>query len=260
MADLHQEMQELSQQIAEFKKELGRVAGGIAELESVLGPFMARFQQEVLRYHEALVSVQREIADLRAMRGDRGAKGAGEISSPLDRFSEDYVSVEEQYQRTWKGKEVPKFAGAEGLPPASPKLKAYYAEVAASLHPDLVDAPAERERRRELMQKANQAYVRRDEISLHALASAQRERSSLPAIVDERVVEQLRDQVFALEELITRLEGQHFEMRYGTVAKIKAHADAAEANGQDLLQELSIEIQDKLRLAQERLAALKASY
>jgi hypothetical protein len=258
MADLHEKMRDLSQQLAALRAKLGEVSSEYAELNSVMAPFAARFRREVLRYHDALLAVQREIADMKALKGDHIARDAGEVASPLSRFFEDYASVQEQYDRVWGGKEGPSFSGPD-LPPASPELKQYYAEVVAKNHPDLADSPAERERRSSTMQKADEAFVRRDEVTLQGMAGLHRERSNLPAIVDERVVKHLRDETHALETLIGKLEGQVFELRYGVFAKIKAYADLAQAEGQDLLQQLNREVRRDLQQAQQELSALKAS-
>lgn len=258
MAELHDKMRDLSQQLAELRAKLGEVSSEYAELNSIMAPFAARFRREVLQYHDALLAVQREIADLKAVKGDYIARDAGEVISPLSRFFEDYAPVQEQFDRLQRGKESLGLSDLD-LPPASPKLKQYYAEVVAKNHPALADTPAERERRRSTMQKANEAFIRRDEVTLHGMARLQRERSNLPAIVDERVVNDLRDEAHALETLIGKLEGQVFELRYGVFAKIKAYADQAQAEGQDLLQQLNREVRRDLQQAQQELSALKAS-
>lgn len=256
MSDYHDEMRRLSEQIAELEPELGRVAGEVAELQSVLAPFMQQFRRDVLQYYDQLVAVEREIADLRVMRGELKARDAKYTQSPLHRFSEDNPSVQEQYERVWQGKEVPKFKGPE-LSPASEKVQRFYATVVANVHPGLTEDPQERAKRAKDMKRADEAYIKRNEIALRGMAEMYRQRSNLPAIVDQRVVNELRDKFYMMEELVAQLEGQAFELRYGDVAKVKAHADAALKNGHNLLLEMGAEIQDKYYQAQSTLSALK---
>ncbi len=260
MSDLNRQMAELSRRIAELEARLGEVAGEHTELTHAMAPFLARYRKEILPYQEELNNVRREIADLKVILGDQGAKrsrGAERLTSFLP---EDYVPVQEQYERVWKGKGSPRPQDPRDpdMPPASLSLKRLYGEVVARVHPDLADTPIERARRRRLMERVEEAYLRRDKRSLEAMADAHRERSNLLAIVDEKAVKELEDRVFLLEELIHRLEGESFELRYGDIAKVKARADQASAEGRDLLRELSAELQRDLRQAQEELAGLRA--
>ena len=118
MIDLHKQMAQLSQQAAGLEERLGEVAGNLAELTSVMAPFLARFQDRILRYYDELIQAQREIADLRATRGNRSAVSAGQARTPLDRFTDQNIPVDEQYARAWQGKKAPKLEGPQNLPPA----------------------------------------------------------------------------------------------------------------------------------------------
>jgi hypothetical protein len=259
MVSLQEQMSTLSKQIARLEDRLAEVCGDVAELESVLAPFLARYQKEVLRYHQELVRVQREIADMRIVLGDRATAGPGLAESPLNRFAnEDYVPVQEQYERVWKGKRPPKPTDPRNLPPASPALKEAYRQVVAKIHPALAKTTSEQKRNKELMEKANQAYVRRDEVTLRATAQALSRQSNLPAIVDEKVVKELRDRAYMLEQLIFKLEGESFELQHGAVAKIRAFAEQAEAQGRDFLLELKAELQATLKEAQRERVRLKS--
>jgi hypothetical protein len=261
MTDLHQQMARLSQQAAGLEERLGAVAGNLAELTSVMAPFLARFQDRILYYYDDLIQAQREIADLRAARGDRSAVSAGQARTPLDRFSDQNIPVDEQYARAWQGKKVPKLEGPQNLPPVSPELKQLYTKVVARLHPKLANARAERARLRSLFSKANDAFVRRDIVSLRAMADVYCAPTSLPAIVDDRVVADLNERIQMLEMLVSEIEGQYFDLRYGLPAKIKAHAEFTWAESKrDLIAELSNEIQQQLQEAQAELITLRSRY
>lgn len=261
MTDLHQQMAQLSKQAAVLEERLGEVAGNLAELTSVMAPFLARYQDRILRYYDELIQVQREIADLRAARGDRKAVSAGQARSPLDRFVDQNISVDEQYARVWKGKKTPKLEGPRNLPPVAPELQQLYTQVVARLHPDLAVTRAERERLRSLISKANDAYVRRDMGSLRTMAGVYCAPTKLPAVVDDRVVVELHERIQMLEMLVNKIEGQYFDLRYGLPAKIKAHAELTWAEEKrDLIAELSREIRQQLQEAQSELVTLRSRH
>jgi hypothetical protein len=259
MSDLHEQMGRLSKQVAELETRLGEAAGNLAELTSIMAPFLARYQDSILHYYDELVQVQREIADLRAARGDRSAVSAGQARSPLDRFLDQNVPVDVQYARTWQGKKAPKLDGPQNLSPVTPDLKQMYAKVVAHLHPGLADTRAERERMRSLMSKANEAYVRRDVVSMQAMVDAYCTHTNLPAIVDDKVVRYQQDRIQRIEVVIGKIEGQYFDLRYGLPAKIKANAELTWAEEKrDLIAELSGEIRQQLQEAQSELITLKS--
>ncbi|MBN1313794.1 MAG: hypothetical protein JXB30_20495 [Anaerolineae bacterium] len=259
MTDLHQQMAKLSEKVSELEAHLGEMAGNLAELTTIMAPFLARYQDNILHYYDKLIRVQREIADLRAAQGDLDAVSPGQAVTPLDRFTDQNIPVDEQYARMWEGKKTPRLDGPQNLPPAAPELKQLYTKVIARLHPDLASTRSERARLRSLTSKANNCYVRRDMSALRTMADIYCEQSSLPAIVDEKVIKELRGRVQMLEMLITKIEGQYFDLRYGLPAKIKASAELVWAEEKrDLIAELSAEIRQYLREAQAELITLKS--
>lgn len=259
MTDLHYQMAQLSKQAVTLEEHLGEVAGNLAELTSVMAPFLTRYQDQILHYYDELIQAQREIADLRARQGDRDAIFAGQARTPLDRFTDQNIPVDEQYARVWQGKKAPKLRGPQNLPPVTPEFKQLYTKLVARLHPNLATTRAERARLRSLFSKANDAYVRRDMFSLRAMADVYCVPTNLPAIVDEKIVADLHERVKILEMLVNKIEGQYFDLRYGLPAKIKAHAELAWAEEKrDLIAELSAEIQQQLHEAQSELITLRS--
>ncbi len=261
MTDLHQQMAELSKQAAALEDQLGEVAGNLAELISIMAPFLTRYQDQILRYYDELIQAQREVADIRAARGDREAVVAGQARSPLDRFTDQNIPVDEQYARAWQGKKAPKLEGPQKLPPVTSEFKRLYTKVVACMHPDLATTRGERERLRSVISKANDAYVRRDMHSLRTMTEVYCVSTNLPAIVDQKVVDNLHERIQMLEMLVTKIEGQYFDLRYGLPAKIKAHAELAWAQEKrDLIAELSHEIRQQLQEAQSELVTLRSRY
>jgi len=259
MTDFHQQMADLGAQIARLEARLGEVYSEFVELSTPLIPFLVRYQTEVLRHHRALVIAQREVADARAALGDSSALGPGGAHSPLDDLLERRPpTVEEQYARASRGDDGFNPCEQPDLPPASPTVRRLYARVVAQVHPALAASSQERKRRAGLINQINAAYLYRDEVALQAAADAYAGPSHLPMVVDKKAVQAMRSRAFDLEELIIRLEGQCYDLRHGDVARLHAFACDAEANGQDLLADLSQQLQRELERTTTELAELRS--
>jgi TolA-binding protein len=258
MADLSQQMASLSRQISQLETRLGELSGDIAELRLDMDPFLKRYRTEVLDHEEELVKVEREIADVKATLGDRDARSRRASNAAFDHLPENYVSVDEQYRRVWKGESPARPTGPRDLPPATLTLKKLYAEVIALIHPQLTHDPRERERRNVFLEGVNEAYIRRNQPALQAMLDAHKNRSNLPAVVDESVVKQLRDQIVDMEILIGELEGDHYELRYGEMAQAKAEVDKAALADRDLIAEMNATIKRNIAQAKQELADLRA--
>lgn len=261
MSDNQRRMSSLSEQVASMQKQLATISAEYAELIHVLATFLNRYQLEVLNVHAELVHVQREIADYRLLLGDVDASQAGEAQTALGRIVEtDYDTVQEQYERVWKGKGhgTMQIDLSQVLPPASERLKELYALIVAKRHPVLANSPESRQRRTEFMSQVNYAYVHRNEVALAAVADALRDRSNLPSVVNDETIAEMHSLIYRLEQAIMHIEGQVFELRFGDVAKVRAQAAISHVEGVDLLKQLNRELSEELRAAKEERAALHA--
>jgi len=258
MPSQQQQIAELGDRIAELENKLASVSGELAELNQIMLPFMGRYRQMIQPYYDELVAAQRDIADLRVAMGDRAASKAGDAQSPLDRFFDD-PTVQQQFERAWQAKKTGRPTGPLNLNVATPELRKLYKQIAVHLHPVLADTPKERERRRQLFMKVDEAYVQRNEPTLRAMVDSYEERSYLPVAMEAGdPVQRLQERVVALESALSKLEGQHYDVRYGPIARLKAYAEQAWADQKrDLLTELSREIQAHLMEARAELEMLK---
>jgi len=259
MPSQQQQIAELGTRITELEDKFAKVSGDLAELNQIMLPFMGRYRQMISPYYDELVAAQRDVADMRVAMGDRAASGAADARSPLDRFFED-PTVQEQFERSWQGKKTARPTGPLNLNVATPDLRKLYRQITVRLHPMLTDSPKERERRRQLFIKVDEAFVQRNEPALQAMTDSYDERSYLPAVTSGAdPVPELQDRVVILESALSKLEGQYYDVRYGPMARLKAYAEQAWAEQKrDLLTELSQEIQAYLREANAELRILKA--
>lgn len=259
MDDLQREMASLGKQLNELEQRLGDVYGDFVELSTAIAPFLARYNKDILHYHQALLAAQREIADLRVLAGDQNAFRPGRPESPLDELFVQDPSVQEQYERVWLGKEPLRATSVSEMnKPPSKEVRRLYARAVAYLHPALTMDKDERRRRAGLINKVNAAYIRRDATSLRLIVDAHTPQGNLPMLVNEKVVQSLRDRAFALEELIVRIEGQYYDLQYGDMARVRAHAEQAEAEGRDFIAELSERLQGALERVKSELREIKA--
>jgi len=260
MPDLQSQASHLSKRIAELEAELGTVCGDHIELVTEMAPFLARFRDEVMRYHNALAMAQRELADVRAFLGDVQALEKGQPDSPLDvLLRREDLTVQEQFDRVWGNgdKESSQAAKPQGNAPASREVKALFATAVARLHPDLAQTAEKRKERLKLFNQVGTAYLNRDQRTLQSVVDALTPHTNLPALVDDQVVKKLEDRIYQLEAVTQNISGQYYDYRYGDVSRVRAYALQAEAEGRDLLAELSEDIQRALRYTLEELKKSK---
>jgi len=261
MVDLQRQMVSLDKRIRELEGRLGEVAADLVDLRAVLSSFLKRYRTEIVPHQKVLVERQREIADLNILLGDRASMDAGDAKTTFTNLTrETLLPVQEQYDRIWgekAGYKLPMNPTAD-LPEASRSVKELFTRIVVKIHPGLAPTKEELKRRQGVMLKVNEAYFRRDEVALRALAEAVETRTNLPMQVDQRVVDEMRARLFALEELIARLEAEQFELRHGDVAKINAHTILALKEGRDFIEELSVDIRREIAESEAQIVRLRA--
>jgi DnaJ-domain-containing protein 1 len=140
----------------------------------------------------------------------------------------------------------------------SDDLKKLYREVAKQIHPDLATNEAERLRRQDLMAEVNQAYEDGDEERLRSIL--RRWQSSPESVKGEgiavelirvlRQISQSRDRLRGIEEELN-------EVQKTELYQLKSQVENSEKLGQDLLEEMAMELDEKIAEAQDRLEELK---
>ncbi len=260
MSDYSQRMARASARIAELETRLGQVCGRYVEMIHVMGKFLIRYREEIAPYHLALALVQREIADVRGLLGDPEALERGEANTPLSRLLAEQLSpsVEEQFERVWRGKPAPNLGMQEALAPPSAEVSALYARAVALTHPSLAPDLQSRRQQIRLFNDVNRAYLRRDANTLRLLVESRTAHSNLPQFVDEQTVRTQEERAYALEQVIAEMEALLADLSYGEAARLQAQARLESESGRDLLVDLNAAIRAELATAERELAALKA--
>lgn len=131
--------------------------------------------------------------------------------------------------------------------PAPEDLKALYRRLARLLHPDLASGSApERQRRSDLMARANEAWRRRDRVALELLA----ERLGAPGGVRGQLTERerlahLARRTRALTAALRRLEGTRARLEGSTAARLLAEAARRREQGGDAPAEAAARARDE---------------
>ncbi len=240
MAHYQKQLEHLQRRTETLEKRLGDVYGSLTDLKHAMQDFLYRYRKEILIYQTRLVQVRREITDIYCIKGDRDLRAAGEATTPLMEFlNSDLETVKGQLERVGKRGALTEGVRELDIPPVNPDLLTVYSKLVTRLHPSLVHS-TKRERYAPLLQKVNEAYIKRDVVSLNTLHNAlnREESSTAISVVDNRVIERMQNHIFDMESLLARLEADLFEIRYGDAAKIFTRYMAARKDGTDLLAEL----------------------
>ena len=138
------------------------------------------------------------------------------------------------------------------------ELKKLYREVAKKIHPDLATDDDERQRRQQLMAEANQAYEDGNLEKLQAILhdwesspeSVKGEGISFELIRIIRQIAQSRERLKAIQSEITLLEQTE-------LYQLKTKVIQAQEIGQDLLADMSNELDEQINVAMQKLKELK---
>lgn len=140
----------------------------------------------------------------------------------------------------------------------SDSLKKLYREVAKQIHPDLATNEIERLRRQELMIEANQAYEEGDEEKLRNILykwdsspeSVKGEGIAVELIRVLRQISQSRERLQAIEDELNAVQQTE-------LCQLRNQVKSLEELGQDLLEEMAIELDEQIAVAQDRLKEIK---
>lgn len=125
--------------------------------------------------------------------------------------------------------------------------------MAKRLHPDFAFDDADRRKRTQLTAEANAAYERGDAEALkRILAEYEASPESVQgAGVGADLVRIIR-QIKQVEERLAQIELEIIQLIDSDIAKLKAKAEKAEAEGRDLLNEMATDVKGRVNVARSR--------
>jgi hypothetical protein len=253
----------IEQQIEEVEASLIEREAELVDLRVELSAFRLEYDTRVGRRVEELEQVeadlrrcQERVADYRLW----GTKGP-----PGTRTGTPYVSVEEQFRRTWKEPEEPPLEGPfweEGSRPSRPsagaQIKALYRQLCRRFHPDLTQDPAERARRTQTMAAVNAAYAARDIAGLEALAEKAERSRWIETGTPEQRLAGLKEKLQQLRQRLEQVQDEIRELVDSPAAQMSLDIKLARRRGRDLLAEMAAQVEKELARKNAELDLMRA--
>ena len=181
----------LRQEITTGETTLVEKEAELADLRIELAAFQLKYEVQIGRKLQEQERLEAQIADCKRQIDEYRRWGAG--GRPKAEDGSPFVSVEEQYRRTWKEPDPP---GPWFPPPMSAEaeqtLKSLYRQLCRRFHPDLTQDPKERAWRTEMMAAVNAAYEAQSLAELQALAAQPARPVSERAGTDRQRLDALR--------------------------------------------------------------------
>lgn len=258
---LHQEIAQLEADIEAQQAVLLELETEILDLQRDVADFQTRYEREITPLETRLEAVRGAIQDLKRQRYEQHGHPLGDYAPQQDHWQprNDYVSVEEQFQRTWQPQQID--IGAAKDSPIKPKvsnIKNLYRQLARRYHPDLATDPAERASRNDLMARINEAYADRDLAALQALDGQPADaRPDQPlATLRLQELQQINRQ---LARRIQDLRMTRADIQLSPIMRLALDDKLAQSRGQDLLAEMVQQIEGEYDEALLELEQLRRS-
>lgn len=211
---------------------------------------LRRFEVGYLRaLGELLVERSRLLADLAALRARH--RDDEQLRDSAAAAAADADSLEEEC-RASVGDSPAETSRTE----PSEDLKALYREVAKRVHPDLAETDADRNRRTQLMNLANQAYAKGDAETLRRLLDGS-VAEDLGSDKDDAATDSLAlviDHISATWRRIDRLEASLRSLHASEMWRLKERVEAAQLEGLDLLASVRADLEHEVARLRDELA------
>ncbi|MHB1357197.1 MAG: J domain-containing protein [Anaerolineae bacterium] len=233
-------------ELEELQTELAARELGLATLQAELVAFERRYLRTVGVLLAELDAIDAQIASVLAERAPTDA-------SAQERVRQTKQQADESDQAFRDARNSPE---ADRFEP-SDELRKMFRDLAKKVHPDLARDPAEVARRTEIMKQMNIAYARGD---CEALADLARQWEHSPeAIKGEGMAQDLVRTIRQIAQIQTRfaaIDTQTATLLDSDMARLRDEVRNAEILGRDLLVEMTVEVQERVRVARTCLDSL----
>lgn len=245
------QLADVEQQIESVEVELIEREAELVDLRVELSAFRLEYDTRVGRQVQDLEQVEAELRRCQERMAHYrlwGSKGP-----PGTRSGTPYVSVEEQYRRTWeepeelppeswRREEVPRPFHASG----GTHVKALYRQLCRRYHPDLTQDPAERAHRTQIMAAVNAAYAARDLTELQALAEKAERSQWIETGTPEQRLVALKERLEQLQQRLEEVQREIRDLVDSPAAQMSLDVKLARRHGRDLLAEMSAQLEKDL--------------
>jgi hypothetical protein len=218
-------------ELAELEARLAEFEPALANLQSAMRAFEARYLGAVGERYDELAIIEKEIAKLQGLEFD----------------DEDPVSLADDEVGCGQNRFF-----------QSDKLKKLYREVARKFHPDLSSCPQERQHRHQLMVEINRAYETGAEDRLQELLEAGEGLESIEiggSMSAEMIL--LVRRIAEIKQRLAEIESEIEEATSSEIYKLKLRVENAETIGVDLFADLIGQVDRQIRKARNRLEHLQ---
>ena len=247
-----EELARLRARLADLQDELADRELDLATRRRELHDFQTRYLAIVGTRQAELDCLEAQIAALLAARdpspeatqaAEASAEQARASTAELGDDPEALVQAASEAQREIPG-----------------DLKKLFRRVAKAGHPDLADDDEDRVLRERVMAAANAAYAAGDAAQLTALLDEWESRPEAVSgdDVGSKIVRAIR-RIAAAEQRVAVLAADITSCADGSLAALYAQAQAAQAAGRDLLQEMADVLERRIGEARRRLGELRGS-
>lgn len=254
---MQEELTRLRSALAQAQDELIEAEANLADQMAEINAFEFEFEARVGYLMDALAVLEEEIEKYNERI---------RIARNKEIFGHAYISVEDQYRRTWQA--PPSSAPAPPPQPVSPaseiEIKKLYRQLARRFHPDLAMDETDRASRTEKMKAINNAYAARSLTELMVLAEG------LDAIIDAglggpgqteaQLVEALRAELHRCQRRLREIDKELRNLRYRPSVEVSLEVKAAHRQGRDLLAEMAAEIEKRIARQTVERDMLKAQF
>jgi chromosome segregation ATPase len=257
---IEEQLAALRAQIEAAEAELVDREAELAELRVEMHAFQLKYELTVGRKMEALQQLDAAIARCKKQISDyRQWGGQGR---PRTADGQPFVSVEEQYRRTWQDPPPPEpWFPPPPMPPAQSRdLKTLYRQLCRRFHPDLTQDAEERAWRTEMMAAVNAAYDAQSLTELQALAARPARPLGRDAGggSDRQRIEALQAKLRHIRGRIRAIEHEIYDLTHDSLVEMSLQVKLASSEGQDLLAEMAAEVEKNLERKQAELDFLQA--
>lgn len=251
-AESHSKKSPEERELEKKQRELEALQEQLAQAELDLATLDVELRDFERRYLGIVGVKYAELDEIEAIIAEQLAAQAPQDRSAHELAQEARTKAEESARTAGD----PRSSEIQKRPP-SPELKRVYREVAKAAHPDLADDEADRNRREDLMARANRAYK---EGSLYELQEIFEEAAHSPESIKgkdpaSRLVRVIR-QISLVEKRLGNIREEIAALVRSDLHKLRETVLEANGESRDLLQEMASHLDEEIASARERLASL----